>query len=171
MLFNRLRYVVALSMLGALTVVASSSGVFVSRPVVAASASQEKKMKDAILGVSVGTHIDEVHAKLKSLGTVGGRATRDGGRKEAWTLKKTEYSSIAYKTDARGHVVWVTGFVRPGKEMAFTKFGDLSQALRNTHDEVVWNVNRPEGNFRLMATGTQGKARLVQMVALVMPSK
>lgn len=155
---------------GAVVAIASPAGAFVSRPVVAPAA-QEKRVKDDILGVRVGTHIDEVHAKLKPHGTLGGRATRDGGRKEAWVLKKTDYTSIAYKTDARGKVVWVTGFVRPGKEMAFTKFGDLSQALRKTQDEAVWNVERPEGNFRLMATGTQGKARLVQMVALALPSK
>ncbi|HEX8472413.1 MAG TPA: hypothetical protein VF666_00110 [Pyrinomonadaceae bacterium] len=141
-------------------------------PVVAA-ASQNKagaqKVSDDILGVRVGSRLDEVHDKLKSLGTFGGRDTRDGGRKEAWTLKKTDFTSIAYKTDASGKVVWVTGYVRPGREIAFAKFGDLAQAYYKSEQSAVWNIERPEGNFRLIAKGGQGKARVVHLLSLTLP--
>lgn len=121
---------------------------------------------DAVLGVGVGTTIDEAHAKLKDLGTVGGRATRDGGRKEAWTLKKTEFTSVAYKTDARGRVQWVTGFVREGHEIPFERLGDLARATAVAETEAAWNVETQEGGYRLVAKGPGRKARVVYLLSL-----
>jgi hypothetical protein len=128
-------------------------------------------VSDSILGVKVGMTLEEVHEKLKPLGTFGGRGTREGGRKEAWTLKKTDFSSVAYQTDGRGRVKWVTGFVRPGKEIRFEKLGDLSRATKNTEQEAVWNVERAEGNYRLMAKGAGGRAQVIQILWVTLPAK
>ncbi|HEX5708790.1 MAG TPA: hypothetical protein VFX96_15940 [Pyrinomonadaceae bacterium] len=126
----------------------------------------DARVLDSVLGVRIGTSIEEAHAKLKDLGTVGGRATRDGGRKEAWTLKKTEFNSIAYKTDARGRVVWVTGFVREGQEIPFERLGDLTRAHASGETEVAWNVVTEEGDYRLVAKGPNRRARVVYLLSL-----
>ncbi|HEU4595792.1 MAG TPA: hypothetical protein VFS10_11680 [Pyrinomonadaceae bacterium] len=128
------------------------------------------KVLDSILGVRIGSSLEEAHAKLKDLGTVGGRATREGGRKEAWTLKGGEFTSIAYKTDASGRVVWLTGFVRPGKEIPFSQLGDLARANGKDETEAAWTVEAPGGGgYRLVAKGPKGKARVVYLLSLEAP--
>lgn len=127
---------------------------------------EKQKAVDSILGVRVGTKIEEAHEKLKTLGTVGGRATREGGRKEAWTLKETEFTSVVYKTNAAGRVVWITGFVRPGKEIPFDKLGDLTRATGKDKTEAVWDVETQGGGYKLVAKGPDGKARVVTLISL-----
>ncbi|HYN86445.1 MAG TPA: hypothetical protein VER32_14440 [Pyrinomonadaceae bacterium] len=124
------------------------------------------RVTDSVLGVGVGTTIEEAHARLKDLGTVGGRATRDGGRKEAWTLKETDFTSVAYKTDAKGRVQWVTGFVREGREIPFEKLGDPARAVASGDTEIAWSVERPEGDYRLVAKGPNRRARVVYLLSL-----
>jgi hypothetical protein len=128
------------------------------------------KVLDSILGVRIGSSLEEAHAKLKGLGTVGGRATREGGRKEAWTLKGGEFTSVAYKTDASGRVVWLTGFVRPGREIPFSKLGDLARANGKDETEAAWTVESPGGGgYRLVAKGPGGRARVVYLLSLDAP--
>src|SRR5688500_17939204 len=128
------------------------------------------KVLDSILGVRIGSSLEEAHAKLKDLGTVGGRATREGGRKEAWTMKGGEFTSVAYKTDATGRVVWLTGFVRPGKEIPFSKLGDLARANGKDSTQAAWTAEAPGGGgYRLVAKGPDGKARVVYLLALDTP--
>ncbi len=127
------------------------------------------KVLDSLLGVRIGSSLEEAHAKLKDLGTVGGRATREGGRKEAWTLKGGEFTSVAYKTDASGRVVWLTGFVRPGKEIPFSQLGDLARASGKDETEAAWTVEAPGGGYRLVAKGPKGKARVVYLLSLEAP--
>lgn len=136
---------------------------------VAVAQGEKPKVVDSILGVCVGAKIEEVHEKLKTLGMVGGRATRDGGRKEAWTLKETEFTSVAYKTNAAGRVVWITGFVRPGKEIPFDKLGDLARATGKDKTEAVWDVETQSGSYKLVAKGPDGKARIVTLISLDAP--
>lgn len=124
------------------------------------------RVTDSVLGVRIGTTIEEAHALLKDLGTVGGRATRDGGRKEAWALKETDFTSVAYKTDAKGRVQWVTGFVREGREIPFEKLGDPASAVASADTEIAWSVERPEGDFRLVAKGPNRRARVVYLLSL-----
>ena len=136
---------------------------------VAAAQDEKPKAVDSILGVHVGAKIEEVHEKLKDLGTWGGRATDEGGRKEAWTLKETEFTSVAYKTNAAGRVVWITGFVRPGSEIPFDKLGDLTRATGKNKTGVVWDVKTQDGGYKLVAKGPDGKARVVTLALLAAP--
>lgn len=129
----------------------------------------QSRATDSILGIRIGMSLEEVRAKLGPLGTAGGRATREGGRKEAWTLKRTDYSSIAFKTNPKGLVVWVTGFLRPGKEVPFSDLGDISRAFRATDSQAIWNVKTPDGGYRLVAKGQNGKARVTYLLSLAVP--
>jgi hypothetical protein len=133
-----------------------------------AQKSKEIRAINSILGVSIGSTLEETRAKLTPLGTGGGRDTRDGGRKEAWTLKGTDYATLAFKTDGTGKVVWVSAFARPGKEVPFSKLGDLSKAA-TSNSQAVWNVETPHGGYRLVAKGAGGKASVVYLLSLAFP--
>ena len=125
------------------------------------------RVSDSVLGVRVGAGLKEVHDKLKSLGTVAGRDTEEGGRKEVWTFKKTDFTSLAYETNEEGRVEWVTAFVRAGHEIPFSKLGDLARAQSKSDRHARWRVEGPdEEGYVLMAKGGGGKAGVVQFFAL-----
>jgi hypothetical protein len=155
---------------GALLVACAS---IVWSPSVGAQARGRAHVADSILGIRLGATLEEAREKLKGLRKSGGEGEREGegggGRKEAWMLKKSDYNSVAYQADGAGRIQWVTGFVRRGKEIPFEKFGDLSRAAYKSDQEAVWNVERPGGNYRLIAKGTGGKASVVHLLALKPP--
>lgn len=132
----------------------------------AARGGKTRQSKTSVLGIRIGSSLEDVHRRLKSLGTVGGRDTRDGGRREACTLTKTEFSSVAYQTDKEGRVRWVTGFVRPGKEIPFSKLGDLAHASYKNDSQAIWNIETAGGGYRLVVKGPDGKARVVSLLSL-----
>lgn len=134
-----------------------------------AQKSKDARVINSILGVSIGNTLEETRSKLSSRGSGGGRDTRDGGRKEAWTLKGTEYATLAFKTDGKGKVVWVSAFARPGKEIPFSKLGDLSKAARAADSQAIWNRETPQGSYRLVAKGANGKASVVYLLSLEFP--
>lgn len=123
-------------------------------------------VRDSILGVKIGTSLEEARAKLKDLGTTGGRDTRGGGRKEQWNLKETDFAYVVYKTNAKGRVTEVTGFVRPGREMPFSELGDTALAAGKSETGITWNVSAAEGGYRLVAKGPEGKARVLYLLSL-----
>lgn len=83
----------------------------------------------------------------------------------AWTLKGTEYRSVALKIDDADRVVWITGFVRPGREIPFSRLGDLSTA-RATDSIAIWNVATTAGGYRLVARGEHRRARVISILSL-----
>ena len=134
-----------------------------------AQKSKETRVINSLLGVSIGSTLEEARSKLTPLGTGGGRDTRDGGRKEAWALKGTDYTNIAFKTDGKGRVVWVSAFTRPGKEIPFSKLGDLSKTVQTPGSQAVWNIETPQGGYRLVAKGANGKASVIYLLSLEFP--
>ena len=136
---------------------------------VPAQKSKETRAINSLLGVSIGSTLEEARSKLTPLGTGGGRDTRDGGRKEAWTLKGTDYANIAFKTDGKRRVVWVSAFTRPGKEISFSKLGDLSKTAQTPGSQAVWNIETPQGGYRLEAKGANGKASVIYLLSLDFP--
>jgi hypothetical protein len=93
------------------------------------------------------------------------------GTKRAWRMKGTDYTSVALKTNAKGRVVWVTGFVRPSKELLFSALGDTSLAVRATDSQAIWNVATPSGGYRLVAKGQNGKAGVIYLLSLATKPK
>ncbi|MDT7604099.1 MAG: hypothetical protein QOF61_2096 [Acidobacteriota bacterium] len=159
----------------AATALLIASASLVWSPRVEAQKNERVRVTDSILGVRLGSTLEEAREKLKGLTKTGGEGEgeregeREGGRKEAWVLKKSAFTSIAYQTDERGRVQWVTGFVRPGHEIPFSNLGDLSHASHKSEQAVIWNVQRPEGNMRVIARGSAWKARVVQVLSLNAP--
>lgn len=120
-------------------------------------------------GIGIGTSIEDARSILGRIGTGGGRNTRDGGRKEAWTLKETDFSTLAFKTNGAGRIVWISAFIRPGKEVLFTKFGDLTKTTSSSKSQAIWNVGSARGGYRLVVKGTEGKANVVYLLSLDFP--
>jgi hypothetical protein len=151
-------------------------GLVLLSPFVKAQSANRSRVSDSILGVRIGTKLEDAHKKLKPL-SIGGDREKDenddngedkdeGGIKRAWRLKGTNFTSVALKTNAKGRVVWVTGFVRPGKELLFSELGDTSLALRVTDSQAIWNVATANGGYRLVAKGENGRARVIYFLSL-----
>ena len=146
---------------------------------------QRARIPDSILGVGIGSSLDQAHAKLDRLRTRNEHSPheeseqeeareeqeqeREGGRKEAWALRATNYATVALQADREGRVVWITGFVRPGKEISFARLGNLSAATVATDKKAVWNVTTPRGGYRVIAKGQNGRARVVSILSLASP--
>ena len=113
--------------------------------------------------------MEEARSILVRLGNGGGRDTRDGGRKEAWTLKETDFTTLAFKSNGAGRIVWISAFVRPGKEVSFAKLGDLAKATAVTTSQAIWNVGSSRTGYRLVAKGADGKASVVYLLSLEFP--
>ena len=112
--------------------------VFLAASVGSAQKVERAGVPDSILGVGIGSSLDEAHAKLDRLRIREGRNAheeteneareeqeqeREGGVKEAWALRSTNYATVALKVDRDRRVVSITGFVRAGKEIPFAKLG------------------------------------------------
>ena len=148
----------------------------------AAQAARPARVWNSILGVRVGSTLNEARAKLRKLGTRGvendskkdGHAEegeeREGGRKEVWNLKRGAFGYVVFKTDYEGRVTWVSGFVRPGREIPFSTLGDLTAASGKSDSQIFWNVPNEAGGYRLVAKGPAGKARVVYLFTLALPS-
>jgi hypothetical protein len=152
--------------------------------VILAQQNQQARVIDSILGVGIGTSLDQARAKLDPLRTHKSRGAREegekeaieeqelkreGGSKEAWVLRATDYTTIALKVDRKGHVVWITGFVRQGKEIPFAKLGNLSSATAVTNTRAVWTVATPSGGYRVIAKGQNRRAHVISILSLASP--
>ena len=123
----------------------------------------------SLVGIGIGTPLDEARSKLSKLGTGGGRETRDGGSKEAWTLRETDFATVAFKSNGAGKVVWISAFVRAGREVPFSTLGDPGKATSVTSSQIVWNVATPGGGYRLVAKGSGQKASVIYLLSLDFP--
>lgn len=151
--------------------------VLLSPFVMAQTANNRSRVGDSILGVRIGTSLEEARKKLEPLSIRTDGSTdededkEDGGTKRVWRLKGTKYTSVALKTNRKGRVVWVTGFVRPSEELLFSELGDTSRAVRSTDSQAIWNVATPTGGYRLVGKGENGRARVIYLLSLATPAQ
>ena len=124
---------------------------------------------NSLNGIGIGTSLEDARSILGRIGTGGGRDTRDGGRKEAWTLKESDFVSIAFRSNGTGRIVWISAFVRPGKEVEFKSFGDLAKATSWSTSQAIWNVGNGRSGYRLVAKGIEGRANVVYLLSLDFP--
>jgi hypothetical protein len=137
--------------------------------VLTATAYAQESAAGSLNGIGIGTRLEDARSILGRIGTGGGRDTRDGGRKEAWTLKESDFVSIAFKSNGAGRIVWISAFIRPGKEVEFTTFGDPAKATSWSKSQAIWNVGNARGGYRLVAKGMEGRANVVYLLALDFP--
>lgn len=127
-------------------------------------------IRDSILGIRIGSSLEEAREKLSRFAESEpddeAVEEREPGKKEAWMLKRSEFKSVALQTDSSAKIIWVSGFVREGREIPFARLGDLSAAIRSTQSEAIWNVADERGRYRLVAKGQDGRARVVYLLSL-----
>ena len=153
------------------------SGLVLLSPFVKAQTRAASRVSDSILGVRIGTSLEDAEKKLERLSVTGEHPTdkdedeRESGTKRAWKLKGTDFTYVALQTNEKGRVVWVTGFVRPSKELLFSELGDTTRAVRATDSQAIWNVATPNGAYRLVAKGENGRARVIYLISLATQAK
>ena len=119
---------------------------------------------DGILGVSVGMTAGEARSRLALLGSGDSRRTRDGGLKEVWRLDGSGFAWIAFKADADGRLVWVTGHRRPGHDMAFDRLASRVPDTR-TDSIAIWHVEGAGGqHVRVTARGRHQRAQVLTLM-------
>ena len=152
-------------------------GLVLLSPFVMAQTANHSRVSDSILGVRIGTSLEEARKKLEPLSMASDRSSNEaedkeeGGTKRFWRLKGTKYTSVALKTNRKGRVVWVTGFVRASEEPLFSELGDTSCAVRSTDSQAIWNIATPNGGYRLVAKGANGRARVIYLLSLATPAQ
>ena len=129
-----------------------------------------------VLGVGIGTTLEEAHNKLDVLRDPASTGLQDKegdegdeGEKAYWRLVGTEYSWIMLWSNKEGRVVQVSAAIRPEKPKPFTEIGDLSKAAINDENAAKWNVQRPDNlSYRLIARGPNRRATNIYMIATML---
>ena len=119
------------------------------------------KVQTSILGVSVGSGLDQAHARLDKLSDKARPPKEDTekGEKESehevlWQLARTDYSAVFVKADANERITYMVALLRPGKEMAFSKIGEVKKAPIQNDNIIAWDVLRPDHpHLRIVAKG------------------
>ena len=123
-----------------------------------------------VLGIGIGTQIDEARAKLEPLREAVESppdAKDEANKRVYWKLKETEYEWLIAWANSKGEITRLRARLREGNEKPFSEIGDLSRAAVNTPEQAMWNVTgekRPA--FRLIAQGKDRRAITFYMVAL-----
>lgn len=142
------------------------------------AAAKSVKVQTDILGVTLGSSLTDVHAKLDPLADPSKPPTEEGGEKKQgeeehrvlWQLAGTGFSSIYVKADDEDRIIYVAGFVRPGKEIPFAKIGELEKAPIHTANNVAWDVVRPGKPLtRVVLRGTSEKASAITIFVVKRP--
>ncbi|HEY3600938.1 MAG TPA: hypothetical protein VGK72_03195 [Chthoniobacterales bacterium] len=136
------------------------------------------KVDTAILGLHLFDSLERAHELFDPLAEPGHPAMeaakdRDQGEEEKkvlWQLARSDFKSVLVKTDERGAVTYLTGFLRPGQEIAFEKIGETKKAPILSDRTVAWDVVR-KGQVltRVVARGENRKASSITIFVVKRP--
>lgn len=136
----------------------------------ASSSTAQTATCDAIQGIRPGSDFDEVETVLAPFGPTSRSSEKEEEREEkrrgVWSIARGDYETIVVESGEDGKVSGVTGFVRKGREIPFTRLGRRAAAARWTGTAAIWTVPTSEGGFRLIAKGPEGRARVVTLLSL-----
>ena len=134
------------------------------------AAAQSVKVETKLLGVELGSTLEQAHERLDSLGdpaqpaSEGAEGAEEAARerKILWKLAKSDFSSILVKTDEKERVTYMMGLLRPGKEIPFDQIGQTEKAPILTEHTVAWDVVRPDKSLlRVVGRGEKSKANAI----------
>ena len=141
-------------------------------------AAESVKVDTAILGLHLFDSLERAHELFDPLAEPGHPAMeaakdRDQGEEEKkvlWQLARSDFKSVLVKTDERGAVTYLTGFLRPGQEIAFEKIGETKKAPILSDRTVAWDVVR-KGQVltRVVARGENRKASSITIFVVKRP--
>lgn len=137
------------------------------------------KVTEEILGLRPGSSLDQAHAILDKLSDPGHPAKeeeeepqhdQDREEKVLWQLAGTDYAFVFVKADDAKRIIYIKGFLRPGKEIPFDKIGEPEKAPVQDANTIAWDVLRPNRPlFRVVATGAERKATSVMIFKVKRP--
>lgn len=126
------------------------------------AAAQSVKVMTSILGLELGSTLEQAHTKLDKLSDPAHppKEEEEGReRKVLWQLARTDYSAVFVKSDERKRITYINAFLRPGKEIPFEKIGDTKKAPLQDINTIAWDVLRPNRPlFRVVASGADQRA-------------
>jgi hypothetical protein len=135
---------------------------------------QSVKVTISILGLELGSTLEQAHAKLDKLSDPAHlpKEEQEGPeRKILWQLARTDYSAVFVKSDERKRITYINAFLRPGKEIPFEKIGDTKKAPLQDVNTIAWDVLRPKRPlFRVVAKGADRKANNIAIFVVKRPS-
>ena len=136
-------------------------------------AAQSVKVTISILGLELGSTLEQAHAKLDALSDPAHppKEEEEGPeRKILWQLAGTDYSAVFVKSDERKRITYINAFLRPGKEIPFEKIGDAKKAPLQDANTIAWDVLRPNRPlFRVVAKGADRKANNITIFVVKRP--
>jgi hypothetical protein len=143
-------------------------------------AAESVKVDTTILGLHLFDSLARAHELFDPLAEPGHpamEAAKDRGEREEetkvlWQLARSDFKSVLVKTDERGAVTYLTGFLRPGQEVAFEKIGDTKKAPILSDRSVAWDVVR-KGQVltRVVARGQNRKASSISIFVVKRPTR
>lgn len=137
------------------------------------AAAESVKVITSILGLELGSTIEQAHIKLDHLSDPAHppKEEEEGPQhKVLWQLTQTDYSFVFVKTDDQERINYIKAFLRSGKEMPFEKIGETQKAPVQNANTIAWDVLRPEHPlFRVVATGAERKANSITIFIVKRP--
>jgi len=133
------------------------------------------RVMTSILGIELGSTLEHAHEKLDKLCDSAHRPKeekdeREGEHKVLWQLAKTDYAFVFVKAEDEDKITYVNGFLRPGKEVAFDKVGELKKAPVQDANTTAWDVLRANHPlFRVIASGSNRKASNIMIFVVKRP--
>jgi hypothetical protein len=135
------------------------------------AAAESVKVKMSILGLNLGSTLEEAHKKLDKLCDAAHRPkeeeeedNKEGERKVLWELVGTQYGFVFVKADEKERITYLSGYLRPGKEIPFSKIGEMQKAPIQTPQLIAWDVVRPkQPPSRVIASGEHHKANSIMV--------
>ena len=137
------------------------------------AAAQSVKVTISILGLELGSTLEQAHAKLDKLSDPAHppKEEEEGPeRKILWQLARTDYSAVFVKSDEKGRITYINAFLRPGKDIPFEKIGDTKKAPLQDVNTIAWDVQRAKRPlFRVVAKGADRKANNIAIFVVKRP--
>jgi len=143
------------------------------------AAAKSIKVMTSIAGIELGMSLDRVRAELDKLRDpaqpikeeAAEPNERDEGEHQVlWQLAGTDFASVFVKADEKERLIYVAGFLRPGKEIPFDKIGEIKKAPIQDDRVVAWDVVRPEHPlFRVVARGAEHRASSITIFLVKQP--
>jgi hypothetical protein len=138
------------------------------------AAAQSVKVMTSILGLELGSTLEQAHAKLDKLSDPKHppKEEEEGSEtKILWQIAKTDYSAIFMKAGAEKKITYLNAILRPGKEIPFEKIGETKKAPVYGANTIAWDVIRPNRPLsRVVATGVDQKANNITMFVVKRPA-
>lgn len=143
------------------------------------AAAESVKVIMSILGLELGSTIEQAHVKLDHLSDPAHPPKEEEEppekgegpqHKVLWQLTQSDYSFVFVKTDDQERINYIKAFLRSGKEMPFEKIGETQKAPVQDANTIAWDVLRPERPlFRVVATGAEHKANSIAIFVVKRP--